>query len=174
MKKLMILAGLTMMSVIASAATCNWYCGEIYDYVEPTAGDVNTGYTAYFFQTADLTQEAASTAIAKGDFSFLSLGFADDTTVADGELYGTTTHGNGETVEGYAIVFNNAVPGSADHYYMTDIESATTGTSGQAANLSIDASGSQTAANWQTIPEPTSGLLLLLGVAGLALKRKRA
>lgn len=28
--------------------------------------------------------------------------------------------------------------------------------------------------NWQSIPEPTSGLLLLLGMAGLALKRKRA
>ena len=27
---------------------------------------------------------------------------------------------------------------------------------------------------WQAAPEPTSGLLLLLGVAGLALKRKRA
>lgn len=32
----------------------------------------------------------------------------------------------------------------------------------------------QTASNWQTVPEPTSGLLFLLGMAGLALKRKRA
>ena len=30
------------------------------------------------------------------------------------------------------------------------------------------------AAAWQAVPEPTSGLLLLLGVAGLALRRKRA
>ena len=30
------------------------------------------------------------------------------------------------------------------------------------------------ATTWQSVPEPTSGLLLLLGVAGLALKRKRA
>ena len=30
------------------------------------------------------------------------------------------------------------------------------------------------AANFGAIPEPTSGLLLLLGVAGLALKRRRA
>ncbi len=32
----------------------------------------------------------------------------------------------------------------------------------------------QNASNWQSVPEPTSGLLLLLGMAGLALKRKRA
>lgn len=32
----------------------------------------------------------------------------------------------------------------------------------------------QTAGNWQSVPEPTSGLLMLLGLAGLALKRKHA
>ena len=30
------------------------------------------------------------------------------------------------------------------------------------------------AATWTAVPEPTSGLLLVLGVAGLALRRKRA
>ena len=36
------------------------------------------------------------------------------------------------------------------------------------------ASATQNASNWAAVPEPTSGLLLLLGMAGLALKRKRA
>ena len=31
-----------------------------------------------------------------------------------------------------------------------------------------------TVGKWSAVPEPTSGLLLLLGMAGLALKRKRA
>jgi len=29
-------------------------------------------------------------------------------------------------------------------------------------------------ANWTAVPEPTSGLLMLLGMAGLALRRRRA
>ena len=35
-------------------------------------------------------------------------------------------------------------------------------------------SATQNASNWAAVHEPTSGLLLLLGMAGLALKRKRA
>ena len=30
------------------------------------------------------------------------------------------------------------------------------------------------ASNWAAVPEPTSGLLVLLGMAGLALRRRRA
>ena len=35
-------------------------------------------------------------------------------------------------------------------------------------------SSALTAGDWSAVPEPTSGLLMLLGVAGLALRRKRA
>ena len=38
----------------------------------------------------------------------------------------------------------------------------------------MQASGGYAGAGWYAVPEPTSGLLMLLGMAGLALKRKRA
>ena len=45
-----------------------------------------------------------------------------------------------------------------------------------ALTIGGDVGGGSTATAWSTaaVPEPTSGLLLLLGMAGLALKRKRA
>lgn len=45
-----------------------------------------------------------------------------------------------------------------------------------ALTIGGDVGGGSTATAWSTaaVPEPTSGLLLILGMAGLALKRKRA
>ena len=48
------------------------------------------------------------------------------------------------------------------------------GTKASALNLGTKIGGTGAAISWTAAPEPTSGLLLLLGVAGLALKRKRA
>jgi len=42
------------------------------------------------------------------------------------------------------------------------------------ANSSLDLYASAASQGYTAVPEPTSGLLILLGMAGLALKRKRA
>ena len=55
----------------------------------------------------------------------------------------------------------------------TGMQYADLGETSKPAALDV-AGGFKGAAVYQTVPEPTSGLLLLLGVAGLALRRRRA
>ena len=56
-----------------------------------------------------------------------------------------------------------------------DTALATTTMAAQSAKFQGDASKGFTAGGWYSasVPEPTSGLLMLLGVAGLALRRGR-
>ena len=57
------------------------------------------------------------------------------------------------------------------------VEGAVDPDSGAMAQFTLGNSTGGVATSWQStaaVPEPTSGLLLLIGMAGLALKRKRA
>ena len=77
-------------------------------------------------------------------------------------------------------IFDGATIADSENVYLTQELSHTTYTGTNASQVKWGAqTASQTASNWtaiggSSVPEPTSGLLLLLGMAGLALKRKRA
>ena len=68
-------------------------------------------------------------------------------------LTGKLTDGLGETW----TITSDAITGSQTYAGIGDIKFTTSG-----------------ASEWSTVPEPTSGLLMLVGLAGLALRRKRA
>ena len=93
-------------------------------------------------------------------------------------LTATGTVDGGELM-GANLISDDFVAGNTYNFYFTAEDGA--GNSYQSETISALAYGVGTApisfegaGTWTAAPEPTSGLLLLLGVAGLALKRKRA
>ena len=185
MKKLAVLAAGVMLGAFAHAAMVSWSVDYSYIGGTTTAAE---GWQVVFFDNAEVARATFIANLAtdsyKNDVSTYG-GLGADLTDEDGYTYGvskTTTYGNPETITGYLVLFDSDDYANATKAYVSETMDATTGaTAGQNAAMDFgDLTGSQLAANWSDIgggaavPEPTSGLLLLLGVASLALKRKRA
>ena len=188
MKKLMVIATVALAAVSLNAATIKWTAGQVYD---PTGTQIKgAGVTFYAFFTSvagDPTAEpvvpapavktvadaaAAAAMIAKGDLSAVAasgsanaLGAVSLTSAAAiGDLFVTGTSFDGIII---AMTSDNSKYLDLGGQHKDVLNGASTVTVGL-GNIK------NAAGDWQTVPEPTSGLLLLLGVAGLALRRRRA
>ena len=188
MKKLMVAAVAGLFAVAANAAAMNWATGM--DYTDP-AGNIagGEGYiTMYLFQ---IDKTAYDTLTAGGESGVSAaawstygsqLAGADATYVDDGmgqmSIADTRTFGVGDTA--YAAIIMAYDEGTGITHYKGNVAAYTYSAAADMTVENLDTfiggtAGSQaTALEWAAVPEPTSGLLLLLGVAGLALKRKRA
>lgn len=178
MKKLMVAVAIAMLGVMANAATVKWMANAIQNSPDTSVG---AGW---------LVQVYSSTVAY--DYALAKAGtietWASSTTVAAGTTFrasGTVANGiaNGSTASFYAVVYDAADVASAKNYIVSTDVSITATAAGNDVTLSFGAmNGTALGTNkfygqsWTAaaVPEPTSGLLLLLGVAGLALKRKRA
>ena len=186
MKKLMIALSAVAMAVCANAASVMWASGNIND---PTGAVANKNVTAYLWvvdATVYNTLAANTTGAAMSDAVYAAYGsktgdaYASATTTKKGVANLTDdskAYGDGDSA--YGVLLYTYGTGD-DLQYMgnvgkltlesaMDIESEAMGTF-----LLGNTSGAATAWSTAAVPEPTSGLLLLLGMAGLALKRKRA
>jgi hypothetical protein len=178
MKKIMVTIAAVTLGYFANAAAVEWSAYPIYDMGTEVG---NASYLVYFFDTSDFSVASANAELAAGNTSFVSYGI-ESYGGADGFFMGAgkDTYGNSETVTGYLVVFNASSIADATHAFVSETASGTTGGAGQAASIEFvngETAGMSSAANWQSlaaVPEPTSGLLLLLGMAGLALRRKQA
>ena len=151
MKKIIILAAVVVTGIAANAAAFNWSATRIYGPDNALLSNA----TASLYCDA-LGKDALSTASVSGG-----------------------------TIASTEFTVASAVAGTSyDFYFVVEsggkaFTSAAKPADAMSVGVSTVAFGNQKNATqasgaWAAVPEPTSGLMLLLGVAGLALKRKRA
>ena len=186
MKKLIIALAAVVMAACANAAAWAWTSsGSV--AVTPGGADPLSGANIYLF-SGYANSAAANT--AKGNL-LASLregnaisGYTQSAILsADGSLAESAF--TGETGKLYAFAVILADDAAGNSYMFQSANKNATGADVGTATLAFDISSTTlkaldvtgTGAGWYmtaAAPEPTSGRLLLLGVAGLALKRKRA
>ncbi len=149
MKKLVIVAAIALVALGSQAASFKWSAANVMDY--------------------------AGTSTYSGDVTLYAI--IDSTaTVVD-----TSTMSSGKIIANQNVFASDSLVGGTTYqfYYTSTDASGNVFTSGtrsvlaqanSTAQVAFGSTGSWTAA----VPEPTSGLMLVLGIAGLALKRKRS
>ena len=182
MKKLMVILGAVVLAAGVQAATVNWSTGK---FELPNAnGSGFSGSTlsaatdgAYLATIYFFTDSACKTAVEG------VTGTTDSTSTKTGKAFNNTTSDSftaGSTYYTYLTLLDN----TSKAELKSEVVSFTVDPlqdpilnfwTGSGFNESFTGTtGAFPSAGWTAAPEPTSGLLLLLGVAGLALKRKRA
>ena len=185
MKKIMFVVAVALLAFGAQAAAVNWTASNVY------AGDgtssKGSGYVGYLFLANDYTADQVKAAIDSGKWSDVSgKALAAQYTTTAGKYTGAATDSavadalGGTSQSAYAVIFNAGSVDSATKYYVTGDLNKTVAATGTTVYALGSQAASQTA-TWGTvpggssgdIPEPTSGLLLLVGGAMLALRRKQ-
>ncbi len=167
MKKIMIALATVACAFGVQAAAVDWSTGDLYgsngEYISDNTYDGYTYSAILTITGGGLAEDIVSTGIMDWDgFAATAEGLALNTTYSaslviteyKGGVALNTLSASGEFVTAASESFSKGIT----------FEDGTGFTTG----------GSLAGASWQAVPEPTSGLLLLLGVAGLALRRKRA
>ena len=180
MKKLIIAAAMVCAAAFAQAATVNWTISGVKadGGTAPTAGwavmafytEVGAGSSAI---EAAINSKTADTLAF--DSKTLSVSMSKGKVAAHDATAASLTD-TSKNYDFYFVVFNNADATAATKYVM--VSDPNQAYSGMASKYTSSGDFSSLPA-WQdisapVIPEPTTGLLVLLGVAGLALKRKQA
>ena len=187
MKKLMIAAAIVCAAVASQASTALW---NVYNtpnsYIDsPEAGLVSS--MVYVYQLGAISQDDVLEQFRK-DGTFLT-GYVASGNATDGafsinfdtEESGASANFFIAATDGANILLMDEIEGMVNTKVPTEVKFdpgwlADEDIIASTVTFSDRVTGEGYGDGWYAadVPEPTSGLLLLLGVAGLALKRKRA
>ena len=192
----MIAAAIVCAAAFAQAANYSWKSESpvyTWDSTEEAGWPVMNGQTAYFVFADAYAQSALVNDFAGNTVNFTALSAAGNgVTLDDGTIDFTNASSNyTEDKQAYFVVFDSAMETmfisgevTADYDSMGNytpvnfkydqVEGVWENTVGVTGTRFEASEGYVGAGYYASIPEPTSGLLLLLGVAGLALRRRRA
>lgn len=185
MKRLIIALAAVGAAIGAHAAAANWaaVATNIYDGKGDTAAKY-TG-TAYLFDAATYTQAGLYASFADGlditGNAIKSVSVANGAISAANGAFSFGEQGGGEYSFFFAILEDDAI-------YLSKTVASTANGTATTKNVGFGSQAPTTGATsrllptdgfvgvgqWAAVPEPTSGLLLILGMAGLTLKRKCA
>ena len=176
MKKLMIALVAVAMGLCAQAASINWS----FSWATDASGlDLADGTTAYLMAASTMSVADATAALDGFTFDVTKAVDVGATSTAGGngaELNRTVASDLAGSQTFYAVVVDG------DKYAITDSVTVTMKSIGDTvvAFFELSEEDGTSLMSWQkggvstAVPEPTSGLLMLVGLAGLALRRRRA
>lgn len=178
MKKIVFGIVVALIASVVQAATVTWSLSGV---KTPADSGVNgVGYLVMAFDSAT-DQAALKTSIEAGNWDAVSgaamsdWGTATTTSAGLAKKAGAGNYSAGDTFSAYLVVFDAGSLGSSvQNYFISDVKSGKIAANGANATLAFGTMANQSG-SWTSVgtPEPTSGLLLLIGGAMLALRRKQ-
>ena len=181
MKKLLVFAACAMLAAVTQAATVGWSLAGANNYA-------NDAYQFFVIGQNGVSSIATVTALLDAGSDTSSYAFGSGTVAANGAA-GTTAGASGKTLgagdyTAFYVVFDSASPasGSANYAVVSGASTLTKTIGATTASVTFTAGNASSILNnagyWKSfggggVPEPTSGLLLLVGAGMLALRRKQ-